>query len=78
MADDLHLTDSFSLLKGDFDGFDQAMAIVRSQYEAIEHDLKAGLAVFRQCDVIVEVEDLVAAAFNDAVRRMERLRNEAW
>ena len=43
------------LLKGDFDGFDQAMAIVGPQHEAIEHDLEAGLAVFRQCDVIVEV-----------------------
>ena len=61
MADDIHLADPLGLLKRDFDGLDQAMAIVGSQHEAIQHHLKAGLASFRECDLVVKVQDLVTA-----------------
>ena len=55
MTDDIDLADAFGFLKGDLDGFDEAMAIVRSEDEAIQYDVNAELTGFRERGLVVEV-----------------------
>ena len=56
LSDHQDLAGALGFLKGDLDGFDQPVPVIRPEDQPIQHNLDAGLACFRERGLVVEVQ----------------------